>query len=416
MIFKKKRIVHHLVTVLAILFTGVSGAQASELVINSMHSDPTAKAAFNALVEGFQKAHPKIKVKVNTIDHESYKVQIRTWLPHQAPDVATWFAGNRARFFIEKGLIEPIPEIWKEIRGSFSQGAHTVSAHAGKEYLLPLNSYHWGFYYRRDLFKKAGIAKAPTNWDEFLQAIDQLKAKGLIPITIGTKQAWPAAAWFDYLNMRINGYEFHMQLLSGQASYTDPKVTEAMDAWKTLILKQAFPENSPAMTWQEASALLWQGKAAMTLMGNFISSEIPQNLDGQVGFFPFPTIKTGPQFAKAEVAPTDVIFIPAKARNKADAKLFLRYAATAEAQQTYNDLNGLLAPNTQAKLSGANEFRRLGQELLAGASALSQFFDRDADPQVAKSAMDGFVEFTAFPDRQKQILKKIERVRKRVHR
>lgn len=387
--------------------------QASELVINSMHSDPAAKKAFQVILDGFAKAHPSVKLKLNTIDHESYKVQIRTWLPSRPPDVATWFAGNRARFFIEKKMIEPIDDIWKDIGSEFSVGARGLSSFGGQAYLVPLNYYHWGFYYRKDLFAAAGVKAAPSNWSEFLAAVDALQKKKLIPITIGTKQAWPAAAWFDFLNMRVNGHEWYLRLLDGKESYLDEKVFKAIGHWRTLIEKKAFPENAPALTWQEAAALLWQGKAGMYLMGNFIASEIPPELRDKVGFFPFPVIED--TVPPAEVAPTDVIFIPAKAKNKADARLFLRYAASAGAQTAFNAANGLLPPNTKATLNGNNSFRIAGKELLAGAQGLSQFFDRDADPQVAKAGMDGFVEFMAFPDRLTRILKKIEAVRARVY-
>jgi multiple sugar transport system substrate-binding protein len=386
---------------------------AGELVINSMHSDPSAKKAFQVIIDGFQKAHPDVKVKLNTIDHESYKVQIRTWLPSQPPDVATWFAGNRARFFIEKKLVEPIDDIWKDIRPEFSEGARGLSSYNGSAFLLPLNYYHWGFYYRTDLFAAAGVSAPPKNWKEFSAAVDALLAKKLIPIAIGTKQAWPAAAWFDFLNMRVNGYEWHLRLLDGKESYQDAKVLKAMVHWRTLIAKKAFPENAPAMSWQEAAALLWQGKAGMYLMGNFIATEIPADVKDKIGFFPFPTINDS--VPPAEVAPTDVIFIPAKAKNKADARLFLRYAASASAQTAYNAANGLLPPNTRATVNASNPFRAEGQKLLSEAQGLSQFFDRDADPQVAKTGMDGFVELMAFPDRLPQVLQKIETTRKRVH-
>jgi multiple sugar transport system substrate-binding protein len=384
------------------------------MVINSMASDPTAKKAFEELVAGFKRKHPEVSVKVNTIDHESYKVQIRTWLPTQAPDVATWFAGNRARFFIEKGLVEPIDDVWKDLAGDFSEGAKSVSSWQGKAYLLPLNYYHWGVYYRKDVFESAGIKAPPKTWDELLAAIAALKAKSIIPVALGTKQAWPAAAWFDFINMRLNGYDFHMALLAGKESFVSAKVQATMDRWKQLIDAGAFPSNAPAMTWQEASALMWQGKAAMYLMGNFIASEIPASVSSKMGFFSFPVIdKAAPQ---AEVAPTDVIFIPAKAKNKEDARKFLRYAATVEAQTAYNNANGLLPPHLKATVSEAQGYRRQGLELLASAKGLAQFFDRDADPQVAKAGMDGFVEFLAFPARRDVILNRIETAQKRVAR
>jgi multiple sugar transport system substrate-binding protein len=394
--------------------TSTALAAGGELIINSMHSDPTSKKAFETILGDFKKEHADIKVTVNTIDHESYKVQIRTWLPNNPPDVATWFAGNRAKFFVEKKLVEPLDDVFSATTGQFSEGAMAAISFNGKKYLMPTNYYHWGFYYRKDLFQKAGVAAPPKTWDELIAAAQKLRAAGIIPIAIGTKQAWPSAAWFDFINMRVNGYPFHMNLLSGKGNYSSPEVKKTMATWAQLVKVGGFPETAPAMTWQEASALLWQGKAAMYLMGNFISSEIPSSVKAQVEFFPFPIID--PKIPTAQVAPTDVYFIPAKAKNKANAKLFMTFLARADVQQKYNEVTGLLPVNNKAKIDVTNTFLKSGQQILGQASGLSQFFDRDAEPEVAKVGMDGFVEFMRYPERTDAILSRIENTRKRVHR
>ena len=287
---------------------------AGNLVINSMHSDPTAKKTFKAVIDAFKKENPNIKITINTTSHESYKVQIRTWLPNRAPDIATWFAGNRARFFIERGLVEPIDDIWQKIENQYPESIKQAVSYKGKKYLLPTSYYHWGFYYRKDLFTKAGILEAPKTWKSFIQAVKLLSNAKITPVAIGTKNAWPSAAWFDFINMRLNGYDFHMRLLEGQIKYTDPKVLATMEVWSKLTALNAFNKSHPSLTWQEATALIWQGKAAMYLIGNFISTEIPRALDQKIGFFRFP--KIAEKQALAEVAPTDVYFIPSKAKNK----------------------------------------------------------------------------------------------------
>lgn len=233
------KFISHLLTALSLMCSTALAAQ-GELIINSMHSDPTSKKAFESILEVFKKEQSGIKVTVNTIDHESYKVQIRTWLPNNPPDVATWFAGNRAKFFVEKKLIEPIDDVFSKAKGQFSEGALSAVTFDGKKYLMPTNYYHWGFYYRKDLFAKAGIKQPPNTWSELLEASKALKKANISPVAIGTKQAWPAAAWFDFINMGVNGYTFHMNLLSGKESYTSEKVKNAMKVWGQLVATSAF--------------------------------------------------------------------------------------------------------------------------------------------------------------------------------
>ena len=91
-------------------------------------------------------------------------------------------------------------------------------------------------------FTANGIS-APTTWDEFLAACATLKAAGVTPITIGSKYLWTTAGVFDYLNLRTNGYEFHMALTKGEVSWTDDRVRATMTNWKQLIDAGFFLEN-----------------------------------------------------------------------------------------------------------------------------------------------------------------------------
>ena len=389
-----------------------AAANEQELVINSMHSDPSTKKAFQDVLAMFKAANPDIKVTVNTVDHESYKIQIRTWLPSTPPDIATWFAGNRASYFIEKGLVEPIDDIWNPIHQQFAPATNAVISHNGRPYLVPTTYYNWGIYYRRDLFQKAGINAPPATWDEFLAAVRKLKAIGLRPITIGTRNGWPAAGWFGYLTLRIQGYEFYTRLMQGQIKYTDPRVKQVFERWGELVHLGAFPRNAPALTWQEAAAMLWQGRAAMYLMGNFMTAEIPVAVKDQIDFFPFPKIGNS---EAVELAPTDVYFMPSKAKHKETARRFLRFVATARVQEVINESAHQLATNLQASLVSADRFQKQGFELLTGAKHLTQFFDRDANPEIATAGMDGFVEFMAYPERLDEILARLEHTRSRVH-
>ena len=151
----------------------------------------------------------------------------------------------------------------------------------------------------------------------------------------------------------------------------------------------------------------------MYLMGNFMSTEIPADSKDKIDFFGFPEIVAG--VPVTQVAPTDVYFIPAKAKHKENAKAFLRFLGRADIQAQYNNIVQLIPPNKNAKISTENIFVNKGVALLSEAKSLSQFFDRDAEPEVAKAGMDGFVEFMTYPDRSANILKKVEATRKRVH-
>jgi multiple sugar transport system substrate-binding protein len=90
-----------LLSIFAATVLTVLPAFAGKLVINTNTSDPAPKQAFEKLVEDFEKENPDVDVELNIFDHEAYKTAIRNFLQANPPDVATWFAGNRMKFFIK---------------------------------------------------------------------------------------------------------------------------------------------------------------------------------------------------------------------------------------------------------------------------------------------------------------------------
>lgn len=216
----------------------------------------------------------------------------------------------------------------------------------GKQRGIPYTYYQWGIYYRKDLFEEHGI-EVPETWDELLAASAVLKEAGITPFAIGSKTLWPTAGWFDYLNLRINGYEFHMDLTAGKVPYTDERVRSVFEHWAELVENDYFIENHAAYDWQEALPFFVRGEAAIYLMGNFIVAPLRDAglSDDQIGFVPFPKIT--PSVPRAEDAPTDTIHIPANARNIEDAKLFLAYMARPDVQERIDATLGQLPVKPQ---------------------------------------------------------------------
>ncbi|MFX5714375.1 hypothetical protein ABTE40_21775, partial [Acinetobacter baumannii] len=79
-------------------------------------------------------------------------------------------------------------------------------------------------------------------------------------------------------------------------------------------------DNALSYDLDGAQPFLFQGKAAMMLMGTFIAKGFPAKLAPEMGYFQFPIIDAN--VPTAEEGPTESIHIPAKARNKTDARRF----------------------------------------------------------------------------------------------
>jgi multiple sugar transport system substrate-binding protein len=403
---------------LALALTGLvqafaPAAVAGTLIIDADTSNPAPRAAWQAAVELFRTENPDIDVSFNVYDHESYKKAIRNWLTSESPDVVYWYVGERMRQFVRPGLLEDISDLFTPaVRYEIPKAALDLVTVDGKQYGVPYTYYDLGLYYRRDLFERAGIARPPETWDELLADCAKLKTIGVVPVAIGSKELWPTAAWFDYIDLRLNGYDFHMRLMSGRVPYTDPRVVAVFDKWRELLEQQVFVANHVGMTWQESQALLYQGRSAMMLIGNFITPNFPPEVRDKMDFFRFPEITPG--FGRYEDAPMNSVHIPSRARNKQDARKFLAFVARADVQERINAALLQIPVNRAAKVAD-DRFLQIGQQLLVQADALAQYFDRDTSEELATMAMKGFQEFMVKPDRLERILGDIERVRQRIY-
>ncbi len=389
-----------------------SPALAGKLVINANTSDPAPKQAFEKLVADFEKENPDVDVELNIFDHEAYKTAIRNFLQADPPDVVTWFAGNRMKFFVDQGLFEDVSDVWQD-NNLYNDMASTSSALnvGGKQYGVPYAYYQWGVYYRKDIFAKYGLGE-PRTWADFMNICATLKQNGVTPVTIGTKYLWTAAGWFDFLNLRVNGMDFHMELMDGKASYEDPRLDRVFEIWGDMARKGYFLENHATFSWQEAQAPMINGEAAMYLIGNFIVPSLADaGVADQTGYFQFPVINA--DVRTYEEAPTDTLHIPAKAKNKADAKRFLAFVARADVNNEVATSIGNLPPNSKAP-EPSDRFLKIGFKVLSESAGLAQFYDRDTTPEMAKEGMKGFQEFMVKPEREKQIRARIDKARQRI--
>jgi multiple sugar transport system substrate-binding protein len=400
-----------LIIILTLFISSV--ASAGTLIVNSNQSGAEAAAALKEYIADFEAAHPDVKVVLNEFESESYKVAIRNFLTSETPDVALWFAGNRMKFFVDQDLFRDVSDVWEEYGLYDSMASSRLSVTVDdKQYGVPWGYYQWGMYYRTDIFDKVGLS-VPTNFEELVAACSTLRENNITPVAIGTRYLWTAAGWFDYLNMRINGYEFHMDLAAGKVSYEDSRLDMVFDKWAELINADCYLEDHASFGWEDGLTPMINGEAAMYLLGNFITGNL--NTAGvldHIDYFQFPKIVDGVPLS--EDAPTDTIHIPAGAKNIEDAKKFLGFLSNPEAATKWANARSFLSPNSNAE-PPSDRFQLKGVNVLNNAYGIAQFFDRDANPDMAKTAMEGFQEFMVKPDREAKIRARVEKERERIH-
>lgn len=374
------------------------------LTLQSDLADPGPKAALKKVVSGYTKN----KVTLNTVATEQFRAQLSTYLTSSdPPDVITWLAGAVARDYASKGYLLDVSDLWKG-NGScanFSPALKALSTDAnGKQIFVPTSYYWWSIFYRPSAFQEWGV-KVPTTWDDFMALCDTLKGKGVYPLTCGTgSTAWMSSGWFDYLDLRINGAQFHRDLLAGKHSFDSAEVRNVMKTYGTLI--PYFDPKGRSYSAQEAATPLANKKAAMYLIGTFITDYLPTDVvKNDLDFFSVPTID--PKIPSAEEAPTDGFFASSRTKNVAGTKDLLNYLASAKEQQAYIEAAGSSNLPTSPDVDTSNfpPLVQKGIKLLANTKEITQFFNRDSSDALQTTADTALTRFLDHPDQLNSILK-----------
>jgi multiple sugar transport system substrate-binding protein len=363
---------------------GATAKATGTVSVGSYQSDPIPKKATADMFAGFT-AKSGVKTKVNTVSHNDFQENINTYLQGTPDDVFTWFSGFRMRFFAAKGLAGDISDVWKTIGGDFAEGIKAASTgDDGKQYLSPTLNYPWVVIYRKSLWKERGYT-TPTTLDELKTLGDKMKKDGLAPIAFADKDGWPAMGTFDILNMRINGYDFHVSLMAGKES------------------------------WEDAAQGLAAKKSGMYFLGTFALQQFKGADAADVDFFAFPEVDAA-HGTDAIDAPIDGFMMSKDPKNEAGAKALLTYLASAEAENLYlkSDPN-FIGTNKNVDTSGYNAVQKKSAEIIGNTANIAQFLDRDTRPDFATTVMiPALQDFIKDPNDVAGLTKKIEEQKKSI--
>jgi multiple sugar transport system substrate-binding protein len=372
---------------------GGTGSVDDAVSIGSNYSDAAVKTAFASVVKGYSRAS---KVSVNTVDHNTFQNNIQNYLQGTPNDVFCWFSGNRMQFFAQQNLLTPIDDVWDKIGSQFSDAIKSASKYQDHYYLVPWVNYPWVMFYKKSVFQKYGYS-VPKTFDDLVALCQQMQKDGFSnPIAIGQKDGWPAMGTFDIINMRVNGYQFHVDLMAHKETWTDAKVKAAFDKWAELT-----PYYTPGATgriWQDAVKLFDGNKtSALIFQGtDQVGPQVAKENLADVDFFPFPEITSQYPTDSAIDAPIDGFLMSSKVKNKAGAVAFLEYLGSGAAEQAF------LKPNP-SDIGTADNYdqstytplQKSSVEIIKSTKNIAQFLDRDTRPDFAypicQNAMNDFL-------------------------
>jgi multiple sugar transport system substrate-binding protein len=365
-----------------------SGQLSGKLTVGSNHSDASDLAGMKAINAAFATA-TGLTPTMNTVDHNTFQDQINNYLGATPDDVFCWFSGYRMRFFASKGLATAIDDAWATVSSNFTAGfANSVIGNDQKVYGIPVDYYPWCVFYRKSVFSAKGYT-VPATWTDFMTLCNKMKTDGLTPIAFADKDGWPAMGTFDILNLRLNGYDFHVGLMTGTNKWTDPKVTAVFQQWAQLI--PFYTDGFAGLTWQQACDTLVRSTAGMYFLGLFMTGEVntvDKTVVADIDFFPFPFLGNSYDAEKALDAPIDIMMMSAKSKDlsadMANAKAYLEFWAKGTTQLLmYQANNGFIPTASDADTTKFDVLTQKAVQIVSGAQKITQFMDRDTRPDFA---------------------------------
>lgn len=201
-----------------------------------------------------------------------------------------------------------------------------------------------GIVYNKKAFEAAGITVIPRTKDEFLAVCQQLKDKGITPVSTGFKDAWTIGdPYMRDVAFAVSGDPATKNnTLSGD--YYAGAFLSGANLMRDLYQKKFIEEDPMSASWDQYKKDLAAGKSAMALMATWLPLQLPEfgaNID-DIGMFPIPD-------AKALVMNRDWNYGIAKSSKSVDvAKAFLQWMFQSS---RWADLNNVLPSWKEAKSS-----------------------------------------------------------------
>jgi raffinose/stachyose/melibiose transport system substrate-binding protein len=298
----KRQIISVLMCVVLFVFAGGQMAVAKDkLVMWDVMTANVVKDLIDSTVQDFNKANPDVELEAVHIQNDPYKTKLKVAMGGGTPpDIFHNWGGGPLKEYIDSGMVAPIDEIKADLLKTYIPAAFDPATFDGKTYGTPYTGLTGVyFFYRKDIFAKYNLTP-PKTWNEFLEVGETLKKNGIIPITLGNKTKWPGSFYYMYLADRVGGADMFLNALyrKNNVTFEDPGYIKAGQLVQELVKRDFFPQGFNGMEEDtgQARALIYTGKAAMFLMGNWFigaaNAEAPDVLK-DIDFFTFPAVEGG---------------------------------------------------------------------------------------------------------------------------
>lgn len=181
------------------------------------------------IVEAFNKANEgKYKVEFEAADTETHSKNMKLKAEDGTLPQIFWIEGSEASEYSEAGVLMDLTEFLdenaevKEALGGMEEAFKDDNG----QYGLPYQCNVQGIFYNKEIFDQAKVAYPTddTTYEEFIEMIKQLKASGVTPLAIGSKNSAYAMWEFNEFLARYGWEENIDKILEGKDKFNNKEL------------------------------------------------------------------------------------------------------------------------------------------------------------------------------------------------
>src|SRR6266508_6600015 len=249
-----------------------SSAQKSQLAVFSWWTGGGEAHGLQALIKIWNKNHPNTPFKNETVaggaGSNAKAVLAQRLAAHKPPDSFQGHAGAELLDYIKAGQVESLDFIYKKYGFNKIMPAQLIKqiTYKGHLYSVPVNIHRANIlWYNPATLRKAEISGAPKSWSEFISDLKKAKDAKLIPLAVG--EQWTQKHLLETVMIATLGPSGWASLWKKGGNWNGAGVKTAINRYKELL---AYTNSdSASLTWQDASKLVADGKAAFNIMGDW---------------------------------------------------------------------------------------------------------------------------------------------------
>jgi glucose/mannose transport system substrate-binding protein len=324
-------------------------AAASQLEVFSWWTGGGEAHGLEALIKIWNKQHPNTRFKNETVaggaGTNAKAVLAQRLAANKPPDSFQGHAGAELQDYIKAGQLEPIDAVYKKygLGKVFPQQLIQQIRYKGKLYSVPVNIHRANvLWYNPATLRKAKISGVPKNWGQFISALKKAKSAGLIPLALG--EQWTQKHLLETVMIGRLGPSGWSALWKKGGNWNSPNVKAALNRFRELLTYTN--SDAASLTWQDASKLVADGKAAFNIMGDWADGyfrvDLKKKPNTGYGWAPVPgTIGVYDWLS-------DSFTLPKGAPHRSAAVQWLGFLGSRQAQDTFNPLKGSIPARKDA--------------------------------------------------------------------